>query len=307
MRRTLCSLVLLSALFGCARVENASVVHADGSVERTVVVKINNVASEMSEGQQKVMPRSFITLSPNASWKTEESVSPQGEDLITATMKLAPGQVVADEFIISDGEDAKANCSVAAKKLPDGNVEYTETWTWKGKLDVGESPIAGLDALIVAKLEAKGVAKQEGEKVARSVLREAWRMIFGPGDPILATMLTNTELAMRRLNNGIAKKVVSELSTAAPAMSGEERLAIAAEIVREMHMSKMADPEANAPTPDEDGRQNLLVSILSRVKGPGVVVETDGEQDILAGETFWSMYLEACAHEPVVLKAVFKP
>ncbi len=308
MRKLLLPLIaLLVAGVGCARVDNSSVVHPDGSVDRTLVVAVNNSMGPGGEGQEKVMPKSLLTLSPSANWKSEEGQNTQGEDIVTSTMKLAPGQSITDEFVVSDGSDAKASCTTKAEKLADGSVVYTETWTWKGKADEAGSPLAKLEPVMKEKLSAKGISEADQKSMTASTMRVAWRAIFGPGEPLLPMMMTDPNLAIRKLNNRIAKQLIDDLGKAAPAMPGEEKLAVAREVLAGLDMSQMADPAANAPTPDEGGKQDLMVSILSRVKGPGVLVESDGELDLIESEVFWSMYLEACTYEPVVLRAVFKP
>ena len=64
------------------------------------------------------------------------------------------------------------------------------------------------------------------------------------------------------------------------------------------------DPEMMMEGEESD---NTTVSIASSVTGPGRLVETNGEYDLVSGEIFWTLYSPAAALGPVVLRAVFDP
>ena len=94
--------------------------------------------------------------------------------------------------------------------------------------------------------------------------------------------------------------------------SSSERIAVARAIMiesgvmeglREDVPSGDVNPEVAAGN-EEDDRG---IAVAASVTGPGRLVETNGEYDLLTGTVFWSMYSPAAALGPVVLRAVFDP
>ena len=108
-----------------------------------------------------------------------------------------------------------------------------------------------------------------------------------------------------KLNNAIAIAFLDELN-AVPNKSHAEKIAVVKDMVAGLDSAGGVTPEP--PTgPEAGGKQDMMVTIVSRVKGPGSIVDHNGEVDVLEDEVFWSMYLEASMMEPVVLRAVFRP
>lgn len=294
-------LTLLAA--GCAQVDSSTVISADGKVERRVSVTVDNSTNPTAVEGGGTKPATLIAFNPAANWKVEEKLGDKGQDILTAARELQAGEKLDEEFTLSDKRSSLAGCRVEVEKLADGSLAYTETWTWKGDVKESGTPIEKLQSVVDEKLEPWGISEAERKTIVERVRAKSWRALFGPGDPLLTQVLTNPNQGVRKLNNVVAQAFLNELEPVA-GHTREEKLAVIKEMVNGLDAAGNSTPEA----PGQEGEgENVMVSILSRVKGPGAIVDHNGEIDIIENEVFWSMYLEASMVEPVVLRAVFKP
>lgn len=307
MRRLLAFLAPLAILVaGCAQTESISVVRADGSVERKVLVSIDNTQNPAAAEDGGTKPSSVIRFHSEAGWKVEEKKGEKGQDIVSGARNLKPGEVLQEEFTLNDNNDGLASCVAKTEKTADGLIVYTETWTWKGKVEADGSPVENMAKVVAEKLGPWGVSDAEQKAIVDRVGKKAWKALFGPGDPLVGMLLTNPNQGVRRLNNIMATAFLEELEVV-PGKTHEERIKVVREMVNGLDATDMTTPEPPAGDPEAGGNADLMVSILSRVKGPGQVVDHNGEMDVLEDEVFWSMYLEASMMEPVVLRAVFRP
>jgi hypothetical protein len=306
MRRLLPLLMpLIAFAAGCAQTESVSVVAADGTVQRKVSVTIDNSSNPMAGEENVLKPSTLIKFNAAAGWKSEEKKGEKGQDILTGARTIKPGESLESEFTLSDGsEGSLASCAAKAEKTADGLIVYTETWTWKGEIKESGTPIEKLQSVIDEKLSPWGVSESDRKTIAASVRRKSWRALFGPGDPLLGILLTNPNQGVRKLNNIVAEAFLQAMEPIS-GKSHAEKVAVVKEMVNGLDTTGMTAPEP--PAGEAEPNSDMMVSILSRVKGPGQVVDHNGEMDILEDEVFWSMYLEASMVEPVVLKAVFRP
>jgi uncharacterized protein YndB with AHSA1/START domain len=282
-----------------------SEVSTQGAVARKVTVRM----TEMGMTQEKAEPAKMITFTTPGLWKIETRKEKE-EQVLEATRSLPSAGENGSDFQLSDGGTGKARCEVKVVKRDDGLLEYTETWTWLGPKGTALSEQLNKDSskVFAAKLSAAGFTEAETKQTIERLGKKIFRVVMGPSEPLLPTLIMDTGLAMRKLRIQMAGEMDAVIGEIKPDLPATEKRAltvsILADLTKELENSRSAGPSESAPGESNSGQ---LVSLELAVAGPGQVVETNGIADPIDGRVYWNMYLEACEHEPVVLRAVFRP
>lgn len=147
------------------------------------------------------------------------------------------------------------------------------------------------------------------QAVTSDMQKAIWRLIFGPGDPILSTLIVNSDLAEYRLKSRLVNALDTSLKTHyAGRISDAERVALVTKMADELGESGMNKTESATSKPpgsntDLDG-MGAPISLFMRVKMPGKVLSTNGDLDPITGEVTWVMYTWAAAIGEIELVTV---
>jgi hypothetical protein len=293
----------LLVLGGCVRSTSVSEITPEGTVKRSLSVTIN----EMGGGEEK--GEDYLVLASPGQWKQDTQTKP-GTIIYSATRTAALGAPKAVEYRLTDGKKGKgkAKVEIQTKKLPDGGTEYTETWTWEGESGktLSSEITTDIKPMLDKQLKPIGADEAKVEAAALAMTREAIRALMGPGEPLLMTVIAQPEEGLRQFRRRLYLGLAGWISRELPSVTEEKGKAAAkawAMDLQSLLEKKQNDTKTSEEPPNSGGQ---LVLAQSAIQGLGDVVETNGIIDEVDGRVYWSMYLEACSNEPVVLRAVFK-
>lgn len=289
-------------LTGCARVENSGTLTADGGLERKLKISV----PAMQGMDDTPLPKSFVEFSQPGSWRVTESKKGE-ESILEAVRTLPPGHAAEWDFRINDGSKDKAAVRMSAVKLPDGTISYTETWTWLGGPPESTDNVKKVEAALKKHLAPMNATDAQVQSAMSRVQKRMWRELFGPGNPIVATLMLNPSDGLRRLNRVGAEEVLAFLKDEFPATPEDQRRTIARAFAREASAASQEDVTPKPQEAQASQGNSAVVTITTSIKGPGSLVESNGTYNFVEDDVSWSMFLEACQLEPVVLRAVFKP
>lgn len=294
------SLILLG---GCVRSTSFSEITPEGTVKRTLSVAIN----EMGGGEEK--GEDYLILSNPGQWKLNTEAK-AGMVTFSASRTAAIGAPKAVEYRLTDGKKGagKAKVEIQTRKLPDGGTEYTETWTWEGETGktLSSEITSDVKPMLEKHLKPIGADDAKVDAAAQAMTREAIRALMGPGEPLLMTVIGQPEEGLRQFRRRLYLGLAGWISKELPSVTEEKGKAAAKAWAMDLQnlLDKKQNETKSADEPPTSGGQ--LVLAQSSIQGLGDVVETNGIIDEVDGRVYWSMYLEACSNEPVVLRAVFK-
>lgn len=294
---------VLAGSMGCARMASVSTLDENGGIKREVVVTLTKTMG----GDEKLDASKFITFPSPASWTVTPKDNPT-DLVVTATRTLAPDPDARVDLVMADGGKGKAQCQVRAVKRADGAIEYTETWTWTG---AQEGVVPRLLDKEGKELFAKALAPMEAseaqlELAAKAMERTVRKAMLGPGSPMLGDLLVNQNAGIRKLRAHLMKGMEEYLASQFPQKPADLRATVSREFAQKLGQ-EVTDRTQQTQESGPGQSSGQLVSIEASVAGLGAVVETNGEVDPVDGRVYWSMFLEACQSEPVVLRAVFRP
>ena len=150
-----------------------------------------------------------------------------------------------------------------------------------------------------------GLSSADLTPIAKTMQREIWKLLFGPGDPALAQFLTQPELIERRMRQRLGKTLLDALKTQlGDRLSESQRLTAVRQLMTQEAVRGVFNPDKEKEKEAGGDGNKSLVSMLCVVRLPGTIIETNGEVDPIANEVFWALYPEAAAPEDVVLRAV---
>lgn len=298
---------------GCGEVGSDSVVHADGSFDRTVTLSLPSM--DMMPGAEPTDPGERLRFNQEDMWDVSVG-DDDGAVTLTATRSFAAGEQIDHDFELLSGDEPFLRCSVNVRTLSNGYIEYTETYEWIGQYP--DPPELNSDELeeIGEHLQAIGGTEEDALAVGTELTKAMWRVVFGPTEPLMPAFILSMRSAEKKLMKRAGEELLRILEERfASRASSAERLSVARAIMNESDVIETfgegvptGDPgEIEAEMMEGDEADDTTVSIAASVRGPGRLVETNGEYDSVSGEVFWSMYSPAAALGPVVLRAVFDP
>ncbi|MBV6458118.1 MAG: hypothetical protein HONBIEJF_01241 [Fimbriimonadaceae bacterium] len=298
------SIVLASILFtGCAKTNTVSTVREDGWTRTT------KYTLSKSGGSEDMKPEETFQIPSGPEWKVSKKET-ETDVIFTATRNLKLEQTVSGDLTVYDkGKKPLIVNSVKVTKLEDGRIEYIETIEWKGK------PAKELqkDALFADFIKKSGLPEKYAtdprmEKLVVAVAQDLWKMLFGPGDPLLGLFLFHIDLAEKRLKRGISSSMNKHLT----AIFGDEideatRKQIVGSVLTEFDTETLMNKSGEEEPSASENNANGPVAMLIAVKLPGKIVESNGEIDEFTGEVFWGLYPEAAAIGKLELRAICQP
>lgn len=300
-------LAVLAAIGGCARSTSVTEVEPTGAWKRTVTFAIvDPMASSEGEGATVTSTgpkiEDVFELPTGKEWKVTRKTE-KGETTVTMVRELAVDEVLKD-IRVREAKKLILENEVRVRKLDGDRLEYVETFRWKGKRPV-ELDTAAPELVASLKSALPTLAEADLRPIAKTMQREIWKLLFGPGDPALAQFLTQPELIERRMRQRLGKSLLETLKTVlGDRISENERLGAVRKMMTQEAVRGVFDPDKEKEKEAGGDGNKSLVSMLCVVRLPGVIVETNGEVDPIANEVFWALYPEAAAPEDVVLRAV---
>lgn len=312
MHRTALGFLLASVLLisGCARVSTDTKIAADGSFTRTArfVLSQNQMTDQVGTKGSAGLEDTFDLpkSGPGVTVSTEK-----GKDAttVTAVRTVAAGEPLNDIVIKHKSGQPLLTNSAQVQKMPDGTLEYTESFSYHGKPPSVEGQADSQLRGIVKKSlpERLQVTASIDKATARATL-SLMQALFGPPEPIMMDLLTETDVAARKLRAALYKTLADSLPQDVAGMTQEESQTTARAIVNALPANDLATNTAAplVPTPGAD-EPNGLTPITLSISFPGKLVRTNGLVDPFSGEVYWSMYAAAASIGPVNLYAVIDP
>lgn len=290
-------------LGGCVRSSSLSEITSTGAVNRSLTITVSDTGMS---GENKTKPEDHLILTNPGAWKVSSSTKDMST-ILTASRTMAPGAPKSVEYRLTDGKTGKAKVEVGLKTLPNGDQEYTETWTWEGEKETIASEIVeDVSPILNKHLKPLGADDQKVAQATEFLSDLVIRIMMGPSDPMLMDIITQPEEGLRqfrrRIYLGLAEWIEKEVPNVDEAKAKATAKAWALDL-QNLLQEKQTESTSQSNAPGSGGQ---LVTVQSAVKGLGQVVETNGLLDEVDDRIYWNMYLEACSNKPVVFRAVFR-
>ncbi len=313
MKRAILIALCGAAVAGCATVSTETTINEDGSFERRVAVSI--MSQEGLPGAESADPADMVRFNDADAWNT---VSSKKDDsmVLTASRSFSAGTGSVSQYTLVKDGNQFLECVVSVVKRPDGLIEYTETYTWTGDSQDGPVQFGEMSGVFTEHLAPLGADDAAVEEVMRDTVSRLWPQLFGPDDTLMIQAITGMQLVVRKLRRAMGAAlyaaVIEKLGASDAAVVAVR--AIMAEVLMDdifdTSTPDMADPLQTEPVvegEDDESDDGDMVGLSTAVRGPGTLVETNGDYDLIAGEVIWTFYAQAAIMRPVILKAVFDP
>lgn len=294
-----CAFVLLT---GCARSTSYTEIRKDGTWQRKLTLVLGSQTG-MSDKEPKI--EDVFVVPKGAGWKTE-SKKENDEIVFTASREMKLGELIeGDLSIIDEGKVSLVN-EVQVKEA-DGRFIYRETFRWKGtKPKEIDKPMPELMKTLNEALPATAT-KEDKEFLAVKLQAEIWRVLMGPGDPILFSLLLQPDYAERKLRQRLGKAVINLLiQRLGDRLTDDQRREAGRKLMSLDKIKEVFDPKEKAESEQKSDKQSYLVTMAMIVKMPGEIISSNGEVDPLTNEVYWAMLPEAAAIGEVTLEAISK-
>jgi len=293
---------------GCSRVATETTVRADGGFDRRVVVRSNVPELGAPAGRRPRLEDWFVFPAAGDGWSVNRE-RVRDEDIATLSRTFAPGVApFTDVRLVENGQTRFTN-ELRVTRRPDGLVEFVETLRWT-PAESEKPDLAPMAAKLAPLLPERLRDPAAAQRLTDRTVRDFWRVIFGPGDPLLGQLLTHPDAAERM----VRKRAADALNLALEReFGGRMTDAERANFVRRafgpggLQTQDVVDSQRQA-APAAEGRGSVgPVAMLTAVRIPGTVVSTNGERDLATGEVYWAYYPPAAALGDVELRVVFRP
>lgn len=292
--------LLISA--GCSKLSNVSKLSSDGGINRTVTLSVMEQPGE--EGSAPTDLKKLITFANASEWNVSISKKDQ-DNVLTAVRNLPAGSSRASDFTLEVGPGMKVIVSSKATKVNDSQIDYEETWKWSGKMKDDSGPGKEMLPELKKQLAEFNPTDAQVEKGMIRMRNSLYRAIFGPGEPMMTQFFSNPEGATRKLHVIMAKELLSFMKDEFPNTTESQRIAAARNIAKKISDDTSKQTTVNPENPPKEENSNMT-AVYVAVEGPGDMISSNGEYDVIDNIVFWQLYSDACMYEPVVLKASFK-
>ncbi len=315
LRAALCSALFALLSTGCAQIGGSTEVKADGGFTRTLIFTGDKPKGPKDAGEMSFGPTidQVVIVPRMPGWDVKKAYK-DSKITITASKSFAPGEASVNDLLVKSdpkkNESSLAN-TVSVTRRPDGKLEYKEVIRWVGPAETSSTDSKKLIEELKKSLpEGKASDDAAINTTAMRLQRDVVRLLLGPGEPLLGTMLTHSLYAEFKLKKALGRSVRKALEEGfGDRLTEEERSAtvqkMMATVGSEIIDSAKPTPPGTPTGGDEESKKSSsLVAILLKVKLPGKVVETNGELDGESGEVVWPFYSEAATAGEITLSAV---
>ncbi len=293
----------LGSLAGCARARVTTAVQADGSWTRTVML----TGQEKKDMQVTPTLDDTFVIPSGDGWQSQE-VMRNGDRVLTLERTLAAGASLQGDVSLKAGAGGQLRLTneVTVTRVGPRRFEYRETLKWKGGPSQAISQLKPEDLAIVKSILPTPLATDANARALTAKMTALLMpMLFGPGDPLLATGLLHPDLAARRVGQRIGTALIQALQDQFDdQLTAAQRREVARQLIQEtFNSAKMTTPD---PATAVSGKNDTggLTPLMFIVKTPGRIVSSNGEVDDLSGEVFWALFDAAASVQDVVMTAV---
>lgn len=292
--------VLSLFLVGCAKTSAESVVNADGSWTRTLKL---TVGKEM--GEEKWMD--IFAMPAGAEWKKFEEIK-DDEKVTTLTRSFPVGNDAITDIIVREKETTKLKNYVVVRRLESGKLEYYEKIVFlAGDADKKKQDFDVYIKDLKAAMPEGKATDEDYQVLAKKTLTSITRMMFGPDDHLMGSLILNPDGAARRLRIKIAQQQDKLLAEQfGDRLSKEERAQVISKLLSQFDSKKLV--EKNKPNESDPSQSSAnMVGMSVAVKLPGKILETNGEIDPITGEVFWDFASASAEVDVLELRAICQP
>jgi hypothetical protein len=273
---------------GCTQALVTTTVRPDGSWSRAIRFQ----ADELS-----TLRETFV-LPAGAPWVTRKDWV-EKQAIYNAERRMRADEGLSGDLVV---RDHVAN-QVTVREVRPGRWEYREVLHWQGRHPAEiMNPDPTLLHALKAALPDRMATDSETRAAASAVLREFWRIWFGPDDPAIAYAVS--DLAGRRVERRLDAAVDRVLRDRfGRRMTQAERRAAARRWVTVILRTARGRASSGGAMAPIGSNGTSWVALEFAVRLPGRVVATNGAIDEVAEEVSWDLYSEAPAVGDVVMTA----
>lgn len=299
-------LILVAA--GCARVSSETKLNPDGSFTRTVTYTVSK--GNLGGSQTSTIDSAFnVPVESNGVTVTKKETAESSSVIVSRSVPA--GSAPLKDIVVKDNKGVVELASqVSVSKLPDGNLEYTETLHWTGAGSFKTPPIdADLRAQIKKSMPERYQKTDLIDNVVRHVMASIVRVFFGAPDPLILGMM-NVDVLQYKMKARLYKGLTQEFQADLPGITADETHKMIESMAQAIDVQKMAQDKMPDPTkqdPSKGNSREAAATLTFAVDYPGKVVKTNGIVDEADGVVFWSLLDFAVEFEDVKLEAEVDP
>ena len=232
----------LGSLAGCARARVTTAVQADGSWTRTVML----TGQEKKDMQVTPTLDDTFVIPSGDGWQSQE-VMRNGDRVLTLERTLAAGASLQGDVSLKAGAGGQLRLTneVTVTRVGPRRFEYRETLKWKGGPSQAISQLKPEDLAIVKSILPTPLATDANARALTAKMTALLMpMLFGPGDPLLATGLLHPDLAARRVGQRIGTALIQALQDQFDdQLTAAQRREVARQLIQEtFNSAKMTTP-----------------------------------------------------------------
>jgi hypothetical protein len=249
---------------------------------------------------------SDIFAMPGADWSKSEEIK-EGEKITTLKRSFKAGEGPVTDIIIREKETTKLKNFVVVRKLEGNRLEYYEKIIFLAPNEQKQQKELGDYIAQMKKIMPTGVATEDDYKaMAKKSSTALIRILVGPEDHLMGTLILNPDGAARRLRSKlgvIENKVLTEqLGTK---MTQEQRDDVIKKMLATFDKETMMGNSKPSASPDQSSQSQAdFVGMSVAVKLPGKIIETNGEIDGYTGEVFWDFASNSAESDVLELRAI---
>jgi hypothetical protein len=244
-----------------------------------------------------------IFAMPGPDWSKSEEIK-ESEKITTLKRNFKPGEGPVTDIVIREKETTKLKNFVVVRKLEGNKLEYYEKIVFL--TPNGEKQDKEADEYIkqMKKFMPPGKATDEDFKaMAKKSGTALVRVLLGPDDHLMGTLILNPDGAARRLRSrlGIIENKVM-LEQLGGKMTQAERDGVVQQILQTFDKETILGKNKPSANPDQANQSQAdFIGMSVAVKLPGKVIETNGEIDGYTGEVFWDFASNSAESEVLEL------
>ena len=300
--------IALLALSGCDRAVSITELNADASYKRTV-----KFSHQVTPGATDETPIAGLIKFKGDGW-TNKTETKDGVETLTATRAVSASDSPVPEFNLVSKGTTFVESAVTAKKLPGGDIEYSETYAWIGPVKDKEKAAVReakehVDLMGQLKRAAPSLSDAQAQGFTEDLEEKLTRLLLGPNHPMLMSLITQPDLAAKLIRTKIFEIAKLHLIDK-DGMSEADATVAARKIALEGINAGKASEVAGQSQPSDPSKGNddpAMTLIQTEIHFPGTVVSTDGEVDPVDGSVYWAFYAAAATKKPVTLHARIHP
>ncbi len=222
---------------------------------------------------------------------------------MVVTRSVPAGAAPLSDIVVKDSKGVNELASqVSVAKLPDGNLEYTETLHWTGAGSFKKLPIdADLRAQVKKSMPERYQKTELIDNVVRHVMTSVIRVFFGAPDPLILGMM-NVDVLQYKMKARLYKGLSEEFQADLPGITADETHKMIESMAQAIDMQKMAQDKMPDPTKTDSSKGNsteAAATLTFAVDYPGKIVKTNGIVDEADSVVYWSLLDFAVEFEDV--------